>query len=161
MEKNRVLIWAQCKNLIGMKRLIFKNFVLLLLIGNWFGLLIFIAGCSRNRSNEICGTYSFFNDGVTDTLTLYTNGTFLQIVNYTNGQNWTLNGSWELHSENIQFDKFFSVFDLDPIKGKIIMVTPPVRCSLENLWVEKGRLLKDPAFPIWNKVLMNSSTNGP
>ena len=150
----------QVRGQLIMKNLFFKYITVLFMVGSYAILLTCMVACSRLKSEEICGTYRLSNDGVTDTLTLYTNGTFVQTVSDVNGQAWATNGSWEFFRshfhECVHFDKFIGGFDYDFTNRKVFVVIPPCTYTDGNLWVGKGKLLEDPSLPIWYKVSTNT-----
>ena len=118
-----------------------------------------LAGCNRITSVDISGVYSRSGDGVVDTLTLATNGTFQQKITFTGGGVWTNNGSWTFSGQVVTFDQIYEAFEIKPDPSKVYAgpVIPPRPAADEVLWVEKGRLLKNSVEPIWLKQQTKSS----
>ena len=115
-------------------------------------ILFFLSGCKPITSMDISGVYIRAANGVVDTLILATNGSSQQTITFTNGGQWTKNSSWKFSGEVVTFDEFYEAFEIDPSKtGNIvpILVIPPHPYSTDVLWVEQGKLLKNPEEPIW------------
>jgi hypothetical protein len=108
-------------------------------------------GCKRVTSNDISGVYTRGSNGVVDTILLATNGTFQQTITFTNGQQWSKTGSWIFAGETVEFDTFYSAFEVPDFKYSANIVIPPKSYAMQVLWVEKGRLLKNPEDLAWIK----------
>jgi len=108
-------------------------------------------GCKRITSNDVSGVYIRSSNGVADTILLATNGIFHQTITFTNGQQWSKTGSWSFAGEIVEFDTFYLAFDVPDFKYSPEMVIPPKALSMEELWVEKGRLSKRPDDLPWLK----------
>ncbi len=115
------------------------------------GLIILFSGCKPVTTKDISGVYIRSSGGVLDKLVLNENGIFQQTISFTNGDQWSKNGSWLFEREIVKFDGFLSAFDVHPFEHRAFAVIPPKALFDQILWVEKGVLLKDSEQPIWVK----------
>ena len=113
---------------------------------------VLLVSCKRITSADVSGVYIRSSNGVVDTLILVTNGTFQQTITF-DGASWKGSGSWKFSGEIVEFDKFYSAFEIGPDPNKInaVVVIPPKLGTMEFLWVEEGKLLKNSIQPIWFK----------
>ena len=129
--------------------------VLLLLLG--IGCLLH--GCGPLTNAVLAGSYVRTGDGIKDVLTLYTNGSFAQLVTYTNGSNWSTSGTWTFGGEVVEFSRFYSAFDFEHKSIKI----PPLGVVLQPLFIERLfdkniKLIMNDYELIWRK--QQTQTNG-
>lgn len=112
---------------------------------------VMVIGCKRVTSNDISGVYSRASNGVVDTLLLATNGTFQQTITATNGQQWSKTGSWVFAGETVEFDCFYSAFEVPDFKYSPRIVIPPKNYAMMVVGVERGRLSRNPEDLPWIK----------
>jgi hypothetical protein len=112
---------------------------------------IIFAACKPVTSIDVSGIYTRATNGVVDTISLATNGTFKQTITFTNGQQWSETGSWNFGGQTVEFDKFYSAFQVPDFKYNAAVVIPPKPLAMQVLWVERGRLLKSHEEPVWVK----------
>jgi len=129
----------------------------------FFGLLTVLScllyGCGRLTIADLAGSYVRTGGGIKDVLTLYTNGSFAQLVSYTNGSNWSISGTWTIGGEVVELSMFYSAFDFEHKSIKV----PPEYLAIQPLFIEKllDRKIKlkvNDYEPIW--VRQQSQTNG-
>jgi hypothetical protein len=106
-------------------------------------------GCKRVTSNDVSGVYTRASNGIVDTVLLATNGTFQQTITFTNGGQRGKTGSWNFAGETVEFDTFYEAFEVPDFKYSAEAVIPPKPYAMQVLWVEKGRLLKNPEDLPW------------
>ena len=109
--------------------------------------VFFIFGCSPLDQKQVSGHYIRSCFGVNDSIFLNTNGLFEQIVIYTNGESWQINGSWKIINKVIQLDKCYLTFDDE--KQKVIM--PPLAVYSCTFSLDNRKLNRSALQPAWDK----------
>lgn len=78
--------------------------------------------CSPGPSvSDVSGTYNRIYMGVSESLTLNTNGAFVQKVVYPDGASWSTNGKWQLINSAAILDSYYVFWDME----KNTLITPP------------------------------------
>lgn len=106
-----------------------------------------LIGCSPLAPKDVVGSYARSCLGVTDLITLETNGSFTQSVTFTNGEAWSCNGSWEIINQVIQLDKCYLTFNDE----KQSIIIPPQTVYSCTFIISHGGLVRTELQPPWVK----------
>jgi len=109
-------------------------------------LMLLSPGCKPASKSDVAGVYLRAGSGISDTLILKIDGTFKQTVTYTNGNNWSRDGSWEVKWQVAQLDDWYEAFDFEHKR----LILPPTLGGC-NLLIERGRLVKSEYEPKYIK----------
>jgi len=110
--------------------------------------LCLLVGCNPLSEKQITGHYIRSNSGVSDSILIDTNGAFKQDVTFTNGSNWSINGSWKIINQVIQLDKCYLTFDDE----KQTAIIPPQIVYMCTFSFEDGKLVRTELQPPWIKA---------
>lgn len=97
---------------------------------------------------EACGRYARNCAGVDDTISIHTDRTFTQEVTFTNGQMWSIKGSWTIVHQNIHLSKCYRTFDVE----KQTVIIPPQTVYQYAFGLEKGNLVGSELEPPWVRM---------
>lgn len=106
-----------------------------------------LSGCGPLNQKKVAGYYVRSCLGVTDSISLDSNGTFEQKVIGTNGKVWTISGSWKIINQIIQLDKCFLSYDDE----KQAVIIPPEIVYSCTFSLKGARLIRTELQPPWVK----------
>ena len=133
------------KHFIGMKNYRFNlySFVAVMSVA------CVLIGCEPLNQNEIAGSYVRTQLGITDSISIESNGTFTQNVVLTNGRIWSASGTWVIINRVVQLDKCYLTFDSE----KQATIIPPQVVYSCTFSFEGRKLIRSELQPPWIKAI--------
>jgi len=111
---------------------------------------------------EVSGAYTRSYLGVTEDLTLHPDGTFQQIITYTDGRKVTASGQWSLINQAVGLSPYNEVYDVDFSNGKteIAIKNPPDGVGSIFFEADGKRLMRE-CVPVFLKQRQSAAGGNP
>ena len=94
-------------------------------------LWLLASGCGEPGASQIAGKYSRSTPEFTETLSVKADGSFEQVITYTNSQTISLTNSWKRQYKQIVFNRLYVTYDVE--RGATL--TPPqLRYAVNMSW---------------------------
>ena len=92
-------------------------------------------GCRRDDAPNISGVYIRNSKGLTDVITLQTNGSFTQSVQTANGTALSVQDKWHINGSNVRFDVLYITYDIETSANIDPIIMHNVDVRIDGQWL--------------------------